>query len=185
MSDGGLIFLAALKPLMGLRLFNAGYAANMRTFGFCRVPVDPARTSEQAEWSFHISCSWRIECDRKIITGSFDWFEPAVPGEDPGEQWDPSSGGSLQEKKLRELFEHRDASSRVITNNTNLFVVEDVDVDVYGGVMIGLTGNYRLRVFPAGSRGEFWRIFEISNYKNYFVCELDTDARYSDYRDKD
>lgn len=179
MNDRRLVFLAALKPLIGLRLFNTGYAANMRTFGFSRLGAPVDVVSGESEWSLHISCSWRIESEGRIITGSFDWYQPADPRDDPGEQWDPVGGGSLQDKKLRELLDDNDRSKRVLMNRTDFLVVEGVDAEASGDVTIELTGSYRLRVFPAGSRGEFWRIFNMIDDKNYFVCELDTEARYS------
>jgi hypothetical protein len=106
----------------------------------------------------------------KIVTGSFDWYEPAEAGAPAN--WDPAGGGSLQEARLRELFaDYR--SLRTILNVTDLFVVEDLDVDNYGGLTIKLTDRFRLRVFPTGSRGEFWRIFRKGDLGSHCVCGVD------------
>jgi len=163
--------LVAARALVGLRIFIAGHAADMRSFGF-RSETQDVDTGD-GEWFLHIQCAWRIEHEQKTVTGSCDWNEPSESDHDPGPEWDPARGGSLQEKRLRELFRDSNDSQRTIANKTPLLVVQDVSADVYGGLILILSGNYRLVVFPAGSRGEFWRLFRSDDLQSHYVFELE------------
>jgi hypothetical protein len=48
-------------------------------------------------------------------------------------------------------------------------VVEDVKADSQGGAELGLSGGYRLFLFPAGSCGEYWRLFRPGSGQKHFV----------------
>jgi hypothetical protein len=139
----------------------------MREFGFGAI-----EGKTKPEWWLHVLCSWRLESNEQVITGSFDWNEPEDAGSPVGMEWDPAQGGSLQEARLRDLLQDADRSTRLIRNNTEVLIVEDADVDSYGGVVIKLTGGFRLRIFPAGSRGEFWRVFRKDDLDSHYVCEI-------------
>jgi len=117
-----------------------------------------------------VACTWRLEKGDEIITGSFDWHEP----EDEriwSETWDPAYGGSLQESRLRSHFQDFDDRQRVIKNRTPYFTVLSACADEFGGFQLNLTGDYVLRAFPAGSRGEFWRLFDSDDPLSHFVLE--------------
>jgi hypothetical protein len=162
--------LAAVKRLIGLRIMLASHAADLRGFGFRMPGVDSDNSPD--EWWLHILCSWRLESEETIVTGSFDWNQPLAAHSEWSADWDPAHGGSLEEDRLRVLFKDF-GSGRTIKNNTELFVVQDVDVSKYGDLELKLTGGLRLRVFPAGSRGEFWRVFRKDDLGSHFVCERD------------
>jgi hypothetical protein len=135
----------------------------MREFGF-------GKTSDVERWWLHIQCSWRLEMDERVITGSFDWNQPAsIEGHGP--DWDPATGGSIQETKLRDVFKDYDPSRRTLRNNTDLLTVEHAEVNELGDLTLTFTGGTRLRVFPAGCNGEFWRIFKKGDLESHFVCE--------------
>ena len=157
---------SVLKELVGLKTFVSNYAADMRAFGF-RYPDD---SSQSSEWYLHIQCSWRIKSVDQVITGSFDWFEPVDANRDLGDQWDPATGGSLQELKLRDVFQDFGAS-RPIHNHTDNLVVTAASANKFGDLTIDLTGGFQLDVFPAGSRGEFWRIFKHGDLNSHFIWE--------------
>jgi len=131
-----------LQQIIGLQLKIASYAGNTRTFIF---------SSAEPEWSLQVQCPWRIEHGGRIVTGSDDWWDPGAP--------DSAMGGSLQQTRLREIFRDEDSSSAVLYNHTTELTVEHVQMGAAGDVEIGLSGGYRLRIFPAGSRGEDRRLF--------------------------
>ncbi|MEO7193078.1 MAG: hypothetical protein ABI051_18685 [Vicinamibacterales bacterium] len=56
-------------------------------------------------------------------------------------------------------------------NHGSLLVVEQVHGDDYGGASLELSGGYRLVLFPAGTQGEDWRIFQPSTDEPHFVIE--------------
>jgi len=163
--DRRLQYAAALENLVGKTITRAWHAATLRGFAFGGFDND-----EKAPWSFHIQCSWRIETQNAIITGSEDWFERANPELADDDDWDPGNGGSLQEARLRELFRDPD-SCGAIANNSALLTCTSFEVDALGSVVIGLTGGFMLRVFPAGSRGEHWRIFLKGDDESHVVCK--------------
>jgi hypothetical protein len=146
-----------LVPLVGLQVFVAGHAADMRTFGF-RLPSRSPEPSPE-EWALHIQCSWRMELAGEIITGSSDWWK-TEDDLDPPQDWDPAGGGSLQARRLREVFEDTDVFKGPVRNRTERFIVQEVQVSPLGDLAIGFTDGLRICVFPGGCRGEFWRVFK-------------------------
>jgi hypothetical protein len=117
----------------------------------------------------HIQCPWRIESDDGILTGLSDWYVPARADLRDSEDWDPAHGGSLQDVRLRELFEDHDFTRRVLINNTARLAVISATGDSCGGCQIDLTGGYRLILFPDGSVGEAWRLFRSDTDGEHFV----------------
>jgi hypothetical protein len=151
---------SALKALVGARLSLAHYAGNMRIFHFGEVEATEAGLVGQ--YAIHIQCPWRIEHYGQTITGSRDWYEPADGFESIADvdSWDPARGGSLQENRLRALFQSGDDDCRTLSNRTDHLVVLRVDADPFGGCQIGLSGGYQLSIFPCASRGEEWRLLQ-------------------------
>jgi len=166
--------LEGLRNLVGLRVTSAGFAASMRTFTLSPTETRAAK-SPTGEWALHIDCPWRIESAARIVTGSSDWSQLADPNLLPQGDWEPSLGGSLQDARLRELFEDQGVQGERPRNRTAHLVVTGVEVDVYGGVVLELTGGYRLRAFPTASRGEHWRIFDLDNLNPHVVCSANRD----------
>jgi hypothetical protein len=168
--EGGRAAGRALENLIGLQLQWAGYAADMRTFGFSRVVGRGAET----EWALHIQCAWRIEREARIVTGKSDWYEAEDESWIPGIDSELSATDRLQQCELRKLLaasEDLEEPKAPLLNNTDLLVVETVDVGVCGDFAMKLTGDYCLRVFPDASRREFWRVFEWKESGFHYVCE--------------
>jgi len=163
-----MIHYAALQNLVGLKIIMASHAASLRGFIF----GPPGEESPGAlRWIVHIQCPWRIDSQEGIITGSGDWYEPADSSSEQGDDWDPAEGDSLQAVRLRELFDDQDLSKGTISNNTNSLVCTEFKVDSHGDVTIRLTDGYTLRLFPAASWGEHWRIFPDSETGAHVVCK--------------
>lgn len=159
-------YSTGLRHLVGLKITMASHAASLRGFIF----APPTSTQETEQWALHIQCPWRIEAGSAILTGSSDWYEPADLSAETEDDWDPAEGGSLQEARLRELFKDHDLSKRTISNKTPSLVCTEFEVEAKGDTMIRLTGGYILRLFPAASRGEHWRIFKKGDTSTHVIC---------------
>jgi hypothetical protein len=159
-------YSSILQNLLGLKLTMATHAASLRGFIFEPSPETP----DSKPWVVHIQCSWRIEAGDRIVTGSGDWSEPADL-EGTSDDWDPAEGGSLQEARLREFLDDQDLLKRTVTNKTALLICTEFEVQPYGGLTIRLTGGYALQLFPAASRGEYWRVFQKGDTSSHVICE--------------
>ena len=158
-----------LANLVGLQMKWSGFALDMRGFGF--GDPDTGTEVQPGDLVLHIQCPWRIESATEIVVGRGDWFEAEMAESDPspGPDWNPASD-SLQQAKLRSLFEDID-SAGVLQNRTALLLVEAAATSQYGDLDLELSGGYRLRAFPAGSRGEFWRLFIKGEPDSDYVSE--------------
>lgn len=161
---------AALSQIIGLPLTAARRAADMRTFQFGKLrPVDRGSIGD---FALHVQCPWRIESPDGIITGRLDLWEP-VKADDPfNENWDYEKSPNLQDARLE---------AWLARNNLSL-VVKSVDADEFGGASISFDHGFSLRVFPAGTRGEDWRLFQPQTDASHFVVsggvvELDSESR--------
>lgn len=159
-------YSAVLQNLVGLKVTMATHAASMRGFVF----GSSAETPNAKPWVIHIQCPWRVEAGDVIVTGSGDWYQPADLSTET-DDWDPANGSSLQDARLRQLFQDKELSAQPIRNQTMLLVCTGFEVDAYGGVGISLSGGYVLRLFPAVSRGEHWRIFQKGDVSTHVICE--------------
>jgi hypothetical protein len=157
--------LEHLRPLIGLRLSIARRAADMRTFQFGEIRAVPG--GSVGDYALHVQCPWRLEGAGGIVTGRSDLWEPADGSESEG--WDYDRGESVQDRRLADLLSGRDADSRTAVNRTDHLAVEAVQTDDCGGVTLMLSGGYRLALFPAGSRGEDWRLFRPGTAGPHFV----------------
>lgn len=156
-----------VKLLIGLQLSYARRAADMRNFGFGKIRV--IKGSFVAEYALHVQCPWRIESSQGIVTGRLDLWEPAKMLEG-GEfkSWD-NEQGNLQDVLIGELLGGYDSKTRTYINTTQKLFVEDVQADDFGGLCINLSDGYHLVLFPAGSRGEDWRLFIPESDRAHFV----------------
>jgi hypothetical protein len=160
--------LEQLQPLVGLRLSIARRALDLRNFQFGVVRAIEGGTV--GEFALHIQCPWRIETRDRIVTGRDDLREPIVVTKDfDWKAWDYEKDGNLQDQRIASLLGGYDPGTRSPVNNGHLLVVEAVDADDRGGVTLDLSGGYRLRLFPAGTRGEDWRIFRPDSESPHFV----------------
>lgn len=147
-----------LRVLCGLRLMGIGRGADMAMLDF-RGPG-----LEVADHALHIQCSWRLEGPQGIITGRADLWEPADP-DDPAWREDPRDY-----EKWRTLLDERlDEFHGKTEGDAEALYVQLVTVDDSGGFLVELAGGYRILVFPAGSRGECWRIFRPRSSEPHFV----------------
>jgi len=140
--------IASLSQLIGLPLTAARRAADMRTFQFGRL--SPVGRGSVGIFALHVSCPWRIEGPHGIVTGRLDLWEPANDGAPFDEKWDYESSPNLQDARLQSWLA-REKSPRIVTS---------VDADEYGGAAITFDQGFVLRLFPAGTRGEDWRLFQ-------------------------
>jgi len=164
----------AFQNIIGLQITYVGYAADMRTFGIGPLSegVDfRGRSQLQSPYGLHIQCPWRIENDGTVLTGSADWWAPADPKTVTDRSWTGCDGVSLQELKLRDLFMDHDPAHKVLHNQTDALWITDVAIDLFGGLEIGLTPGWRLRVFPCAARVEEWRLLDLD--RSYYLEGLE------------
>jgi hypothetical protein len=155
-----------LSPLLGLNLSVARHAGNVRLLHFGGIS---GGTDQCGQYALHLQCPWRLETSEMILTGLYDWYIPADTDANTDDDWDAANGGSLQEAVLRELMGDQTGLSRSIVNRTDRLVVTQVSADTFGGFSLDLTEGVRLSVFPSGSRGEQWRVFQPDTASEHFV----------------
>ena len=139
--------IAALSQIIGLPLTAARRAADMRTFQFGTLrPVDRGSVGE---FTLHVQCPWRVEGPGGIVTGRLDLWEP-VEGNVPFDKnWDYEESPNLQDARIDQW----------LAKHAEVLVVMSVDADEFGGALISFGQGFVLRMFPAGTRGEDWRLF--------------------------
>jgi hypothetical protein len=139
--------IAALSQIVGLPLTAAHRAADMRTFQFGTLrPVDRGSVGECA---LHLQCPWRLEGPEGIVTGRLDLWEPVEDNAPFDENWNYEESPNLQDARLE----------RWLAEHDGFLVVRGVDADEFGGAVISFDRGFVLRIFPAGTRGEDWRLF--------------------------
>ncbi len=159
-----------LTAVIGLQLTIARRAADLRNFQF--GPIRRSNGGSTGAYALHIQCPWRLEGPDGIITGRADLWEPADERTEVDlELWGYDTHANLQDAKLAELLHGHDLTTRSIVNQTDLLIVETVQADIYGGMVLCLSGGYRLAIFPAGSRGEHWRFFQPDTNQPHLVSE--------------
>lgn len=159
---------AHLQPLVGLELSIARRAADMRVFHFGRIRKVEKGTV--GDYALHIQCPWRLEGPHGIVTGRLDLWDAAEDSPDTDwESWDYDKNENLQDKLMGEFLKGYDPQTRSFVNATGQLVVETVMSDACGGATIVLSGGFRLVLFPAGTRGEDWRIFQPGIDESHFV----------------
>ncbi|MDP9313753.1 MAG: hypothetical protein M3R24_23220 [Chloroflexota bacterium] len=159
-----------LHSLVGLPLAAVNRAADMRVFEFGTLREVAGRTI--ADFALHIQCPWRLEQGSDIITGRTDLWEPAEPSTSiDWVTWDYDTNANLQDAKLNEVLAGDGVPTRITKNQTDGFLVEAVAMDAFRGITITFSGSYRLVVFPAGVRGEQWRLFQPNTEQPHLVCD--------------
>ena len=105
------------------------------------------------------------------MTGFHDYYIPASDNVD--KDWNPNSGrGSLQEEVLAAVFRLHPTTHLALEKlNTKAMIVRTIAGDSFGGLVISFTGGTRLRVFPAGSTDEHWRLFQPKRKARHFVID--------------
>jgi len=157
----------ALSALKGLQWSLSSYAC-LQVFGFGETR--PRDGGMVAEYSLHVQCPWRLVRHGVLICGSFDRFLREDGSYSDDEQWDPLDGNLLDAILIR-LFKSTKHGRMPLENKTADFGVTGVEVDDFGGFTLQLSPDYALAVFPAGSTGESWRVFQPGLETAHFVVE--------------
>ncbi|MFZ1425737.1 MAG: hypothetical protein WAS21_03085 [Geminicoccaceae bacterium] len=149
----------ALRKLVGLELTATARSADLRGFHFGELR--PYRDRTVGELALHIQCAWRIEGSGGVLTGRSDLWQPALNlwGAD-FERWDHERDGNLQDKRIAEWLGHHDPRPGVCLEAEFRPVVLAARAMPFGGAEIDFSGGCRLTLFPAGSAGEDWRLFQ-------------------------
>lgn len=156
-----------LAQLVGRRLRIARDAGNMKNFQFGTIRPHPSGKGTVGDFALHLQCPWRFVTTAGILTGSADYYQPAIEG---GEvNLEDNESGNLQRKNLRELFQNYDAETRSLVNNSDSLAVISVDADRFGGFDLELSGGVHLQAFPDGVGGESWRLFSPGNDDSHFI----------------
>jgi hypothetical protein len=150
--------ISHLKQLVGLPLSAARRAADMRTLQFGALrEVDGGSVGD---FALHIQCPWRMEGLDGIVTGRSDLYEPVERGPDfDFDSWDYEKAPNLQDSQFNQLLARHGKS----------LIVQSVDADDYGSAAIAFENGFVLRMFPAGTRGEDWRLFRPKANMPHFV----------------
>jgi hypothetical protein len=149
--------IAALSQIIGLPLTAARRAADMRTFEF--GTLRPVERGSVGDYALHVQCPWRIEGPDGIVTGRLDLWEPVEDNAPFEDNWDYQKSPNLQDARLESW----------LARNKLSLVVKSVDADEFGGAVISLDKGFVLRLFPAGTRGEDWRLFRPKTGCPHFV----------------
>ena len=158
-----------LRRLVGLGLAATSRAADMRGFHFGELR--PFRDRNVGEFALHVQCPWRIDGPDGVLTGRSDLWEPAekgVVGPDL-ERWDYERDGNLQDLRIAEWLGHDDPRAGSSPAAKDRPVVLAARATLFGGAEIDLSEGYRLTLFPAGSAGEYWRLFRPNDDAPHFV----------------
>src|SRR5258708_562960 len=131
--------IAALVPIIGLKLSASYRALDMRIFEFASSSMG---SDSACEFAIHIQCPWRIEGPDGIVTGRMDLWEPVDANLTKRDNaiWDYDASPNEQDVRLNKWFAQFGSS----------LVIENVDADDYGGSTISFVQDFRLRLFPAG-----------------------------------
>jgi hypothetical protein len=110
-----------------------------------------------------------LEGPAGIVTGGSDLSKPVQSmGDGDHATWSYESG-NLQDLRMQAFLGGRDATTGSAANLGSLLVVESVAADDYGGAELRMSGGHRLVLFPAGTRGEDWRVFRPKRDDPHFV----------------
>jgi hypothetical protein len=143
--------------LIGLRLSIVRRAADMLVVHFGDIRPHSSGEGTVGDHALHVQCPWRFDGPAGIVTGCDDLREYAGPGERP-DNWSYEDGLSLQDERLSHFFT-RDERTHSWINETDRFRVVSVRQSDRGDVRLDLADGYVLLVFPAGHKGEAWRLF--------------------------
>ncbi|WP_421381728.1 hypothetical protein ACOJQI_20880 [Bacillus salacetis] len=151
--------------LSGLKLSCAGRASNLFWIGFGDLlPVTKrGETSESAENTLHIQCSWRMTKGNKIIVASQDFYSP-------NSDWDENEEGFNWEDQGSNRFDERIKS---FMEDESDLIVDGIDSDNIGGLKVLLSKKYALEIFPDSSEdddySEFWRLISQNGNPHFIV----------------
>jgi hypothetical protein len=158
--------ISEIGKLVGLKLQKAGRASNLfwLRFGEMISVTKRGQTEELAEYALDIQCSWRITKGKKISVASRDFYCPTSGWNEENEDFDwDVPGNNRFDERIQPLIE--DVKGHLI--------VESIDSDEVGGLMVILTKGFVLEAFPDSSEddeySEFWRFFNRKDDSPHFV----------------
>ena len=145
----------------------ARLAGSMRGFHF--GPIRETRHGSTGSHVLHLQCPWRLDGPGGVITGSDDIGTPGGEAEPEG-GWQNEFEGSLQQRRLRELLctSDQQRGSIVSTADSSLVVAEAL-VDPRGEILVTMSKDVALRIFPASSSGESWRLIIAGEPRRHVV----------------
>ena len=155
----------ALQTLVGLRLSVTANTGDARRFYFGPRHQDSINLS--LLHTINLTCPWRFEREGRIITGSGDYYVTPEGGE-VVDTHITATLSNIQDINLLELFGQYDSTRAVFVNTSNDLFVEHVATDDFGGMVLSLSGGFRLAVFPSMSRGQAWRLL-LPESEGYFA----------------
>ena len=144
----------ALRQLLGLPLEDAGRSGDMNwfSFGSKRQVIDKAGLHKTVgDFALHITCSWRLIRNSRIVVASKDKYYPREDNEQIDDfEWDVQ-GLNIQDEVLSHITKTLDIE----------FSVASVQVQLAGAFTIDFANGYTLEVFPDISLpAENWRLFQ-------------------------
>ena len=134
-----------LACIVGLPLWDCGRAADLLWlhFGNRRVATTRGGTiREVGDYALHIQCAWRIICRRRVVSAS---------------DLEPSE--RIDAELLAFVREHCPA------------IVERVEGDDHGGLLISLAGGCLLEVSPYDDSDEQWRLLQPGTSAPHLVLD--------------
>jgi hypothetical protein len=146
----------SLDALVGRRLSIVRFYANILGLHFGDIRGRPSGGSVGV-YALHVDCPWRIDVCGEIFVGNYDRWDYGGKGEPP-EGWNPESAITLRDERLTELFGSPGGNGRSWINNSDRYVVTGINRTEFGDLTISLSGGYTIRVFPAASDAEAWRM---------------------------
>jgi hypothetical protein len=154
----------ALDVLIGKPLWSSGRAADLEWFAFGeRRTVKGFRgvAKEVGEYALHVQCGWRIRHGDQVVVGGRDLYYPTKESDVPLDDFDwDVQGANRRDRGIADLFQ----------NETQQFLVREVEVGRAGGFTLIFDDEYALDVFPDDSLSdEHWRIFKPSTEEPHFV----------------
>ena len=155
-----------LQALIGLPLVNATRISNMECFDFGNDRTGFSRKGSVInvhDFTLHVQCAWRLIGPEGVIVGSNDMYYPAGnPSNRPSNfNWD-APGANRCDERVDQFFH----------GNKTLLLVNGIEVDSTGGVIIRMQGGFCLEIFPDNSVDEeHWRFFEPATEKRHFVIK--------------
>jgi hypothetical protein len=161
------LIVRRVSAILNLPLTIARDAGNMKNFQFGEIRPHPSGKGTVGSFALHIQCPWRILSDDRVVTGSTDYYEPAVGAEEPN--LEDHSCGNLQRERLLGLLGSYDPVTKSIISNGERLLVTAVHGDRYGGLDIELLSGLRLQVLPSGAGREDWRFFAPGRDDHFIV----------------
>lgn len=151
-----------LHCLIGHPFWGAGRIANLLTFQFGPHQVRTNRRGKPYEvgtYVLHVQCVWHLADAQRILAASGDLsyrlskIDEEMSNADGGiYAWSKTESSLLDERLFHFFHQHENMP----------FPVQAVRADEYGGLIIALSENHRLAVFPDTSLAEeCWRFFQL------------------------